>query len=188
MKIDINEKQHVCDACGNSFVSNIAAELNTNTDFDEVKLKNSRENLTNSVRSNDLNAILHFSRDILGMIPKDFTGSYYNAYASSKLVSPKALHRFLDNHSVEATKEEIEKVIMHASKHTDLREQVHIDGFVDAINPSLLPLVKRIFEERIQLEDNYASIPRDVFICHRSTDYHVAKSVMESLEEDGIAF
>ena len=185
MNIDLDKMQHTCEACGNTFVSNIAAELNENNNFDADKLKNLRENLSRSVSSNDLNAILRFSQEILVMIPKDFSAQYYNSYASAKLVNPIQLHQFLKSSKFEVTSSELEKVIIHLSKNIDLRDRKLVHDFITNNKLELLNIFERIFSERVRLEDNYAIVQRDVFICHRSTDSIIVNKVVKEIENDG---
>ena len=185
MSIDITAKQHTCDACGNSFVSNIAQKLNENKMADIDVLKNSRINLERSIESNDLNAILHFTNIILGMIPEDFIALYYSAYASSKLTNPKAFHSFLKKNSYDATDDDVQNIVNHIANHADLRDRKIVLQFVEYIQPASFKTVKETFEKRIQKENDYAVVKRDVFICHRSTDQEYALKVLETLESDG---
>ena len=185
MEIDITAKQHTCGACGNSFISNIAQKLSENQNADIDVLKNSRINLDRSISSNDLNAILHFTNLILGMIPEDFIGLYYNAYAASKLTNPKALHSFLKKHDYEATDEDIQEVIEHLAQYSDLRDRKLVIEFVNKISPLTIDRVNTVFNKRIQKENDYAVVKRDIFICHRSTDKEEALRVLDTLESDG---
>ena len=185
MTLNLEAKQHRCEACGNTFITKNAEKLNDNRSADYDVLKNSRINLRRSIESNDLNAILHFTNQILTMIPQDFSGLYYNAYAASKLTNPKALHDFLKTEHLEATDEEMTDVIHHIATYTDLRERKLVLSFVETSMPSLISTVKQTFEQRIQKENDYAVVQRDVFICHRSTDHEVAMRILKTLESDG---
>ena len=185
MEIDITAKQHTCGACGNSFISNIAQKLSENQNADIDVLKNSRINLDRSISSNDLNTILHFTNLILAMIPEDFIGLYYNAYAAAKLTNPKALHSFLKKHNYEATDDDIQEVIEHLAQYSDLRDRKIVIEFVNKISPLMIDRVNTVFDRRIQKENDYAVVKRDVFICHRSTDKEEALKVLDTLELDG---
>lgn len=44
---------------------------------------------------------------------------------------------------------------------------------------------QKIFVKRKEKEEHYDDIPRDVFICHRSTDVEYAEEIVRILERDG---
>ena len=184
-KINLDQKQHTCEACQSSFISLHALNLNSRSEADVQTVKNNRVNLNRSIKSNDLNAIFSYTQNILNIIPNDFSALYFNAYASSKLTNPRALKDFLttDNHN--GTHEEIESVVIHMAHNIDLRERPLAISFTSKHENNLLENLKAIIEKRIEKENDYAIIKRDVFICYRSTDQDFAEKVLTELELDG---
>jgi uncharacterized repeat protein (TIGR02543 family) len=185
MKIDENDSNHTCEACGNSFVVTQAQELNKIVDFDEKSLQNMRSNLKRSITSNDLNEIQYFSREIIKIIPDDFKGKYFYAYASSKLGNPNLLNEFLSGKEYVSTQQDKTEVTKHIARNLDLRDRKKILNYIEHNDPSNIKYFEEVFQERIQLEDNYAVVKRDVFVCHRSIDIAKAEEVVRELEQDG---
>jgi uncharacterized repeat protein (TIGR02543 family) len=178
-------KTHTCEACGNTFVVNLAEKLNKVEAFDEKKLVNLRTNLKKSIDAHDINNVMHFSREILAYIPEDFQSMYFFAYASSKLGAPSALDDFLEQSNLDLTDQELVYVTDHMSSHCDLRDIKKYELWIKKNNPSLKDFFNEKINKRIEIENDYASIKRDVFICHRSTDNVIAKKIVKELENDG---
>lgn len=180
-----NDFQQKCKSCGNTYVVDIAAQLFNKKDIDSTRLLNLRKNLENSISINDLNHIEELSREILIMIPEDFTAQYYNAYAVSKLTSPKLLHSFLQGSNYKATDEEVHKIILHLSNNMDLRDRKLVNDFIHNNYSWMESLYLNVFQKRVKEEDNYAPIKRDIFISHRSTDKYTVRDIVSRLENDG---
>lgn len=183
--LDLNQKQYTCEACRSSFLTVQAFQFHSNSDKDVETVKNNRQNLARALYSNDLNAILHHTQNILNIIPDDFKGLYYNAYASSRLTNPKSLQSFLKTKNYLTTEEDLKEVADHMADYIDLRLGPLVLTFFDEMNSDLITQLKNSLEKRIRKENDFIIVKRDVFICHRSTESSTAQAVLEILEKDG---
>lgn len=184
-KLNLSQPHHTCEACGSAFLLVHAHQLQGRSEAEVETVKNNRQNLNRALISNDLNAILHHTQNILNILPEDFKGLYYNAYASSRLTHPQALQSFLKEKAYDATPEDLEEVADHITKYIDLRERSLVIQFIERFVPEKMEAVKAGLERRIEKENDYAAVKRDVFICHRSTEKDIALDVLSVLEKDG---
>ena len=70
-------------------------------------------------------------------------------------------------------------------RYCDLRDYGKLHEYVSKKKPDFAPSFKAEFDLRIQKEDHYSVIERDVFICHRSLDHEIAEKLLKTIEEDG---
>ncbi len=185
IEVDQQRKTGLCHACGNTFVVNHAIEL-TKVEVDKTKeLENARKLLKIAVLNDDIDAIITFSNQIREVIPNDYQANYYYGYASKKNHNPKHLKKFYQTYTIEATPKALEDVINHIIELSDLRDYNLIKNYLSYVNTQAIERYESVFKQRKILEDNYSFIPRDIFICHRSTDGEIASNVVKTLEEDG---
>jgi len=185
IELDHDRKTAFCKACNNSFVVSHGENLNS-VEVDKTKdLKNNRRLLDKAVGNDDIDAILTFSDQIRKILPDDYVASYFHAYASKKKHNPRYMNLFYQNFLFEATERDIDRVIKHIIEKSDLRDYKQVKNYLSYVRKKQLEAYEKRFNERKRLEDNYASIPRDAFICHRSTDNKHAQAVVKTLESDG---
>jgi uncharacterized repeat protein (TIGR02543 family) len=185
IEVTPESKTVICDACGNSFLVSQGHELSKKEEKDIIQIKKLRENLERSIKIDDINSILHFSQEILSVIPSDYRSGYFFAYATSKLTNPKALYAFYQHMNIEATDTEIDTVFDHITRNFDLRDYSIVKNYFEILHPTRINQLNQDFDYRSRLEDHYANVPRDVFICHRSTDAIKAQEILSELELDG---
>lgn len=188
-RIDFQNRFGICPACNESFVVK-SAEYLAKVEVDRTKdLQNFREHLRKAVLINDVRNIAWYARNILDLLPTDFSSTYYYAYAENALGEAKYLRFFYSSSVPEHTKEEMDSVIDHILRFSDLRDRDSIERFLsdqpDIDRALVLADYRELFQKRVKQEELYDDIPRDVFICHRSTDQAVVDRVLESLENDG---
>lgn len=180
-----------CDYCGSSVIVHLAKKLSF---FDELKislLKNNRLILEESVIHNEINGILTSSNEILKLIPEDFRGNYYYRFAKAQLGDDRLLTYFYrSNDDYPRSEEETLEILQHIMTYGSLSNHKQIKEFIsdlsDIDTKHYLEELDHKFKNRIQLEERYDDIPRDVFISYRSTDQAIADQVLKVLEEDGL--
>lgn len=185
LEVDYKKSIGQCDACGSKFVIENAIKLNK-VEVDRTKeLSNLRKLLTEAVKTYDYRTIERMSDQIRSMIPDDFRANYYHAFACQHLNRPKYIKSFYTDFDVLYTDDERNEVIEHLIHNCDLRDRKEVFSFIEQIDKDKINLFNEVFKKRVAVEDNYAIISRDVFICHRSTDISIASKLVEYLEKDG---
>ncbi|MEG1509403.1 MAG: TIR domain-containing protein [Clostridia bacterium] len=179
----------VCKYCGNEYIVENAIQL-TMVDVDKTKdLINLRQLLKEAVTYNNILAILNYSSKIREIIPNDFSALYYHAYGEYKQNRPNEYNDFIATSGVDATPSEACEVLDHMIITSDLRYRAQIEAFIKSIKcinqSEFLFKHNRKTIEKKRLEENYDIVPRDCFICFRSTDTAIAESAVRCLEEDG---
>lgn len=184
-QLDLTQKQYKCEACMSSFLTVHGHHLDGQSNSDIETVKNNRQNLKRALTANDLNSILHHSQNILNILPNDFKALYYNAHASARLTSPKAIQNFLNYHEYDATQDDLNEVVDHIMKYIDLRDRISALDFIEILAPNKKIEAEKFIDYRITKENDYAVVKRDVFICYRSIEKSIAQEVLRVLENDG---
>ena len=174
-----------CKACGNEFLA-IEGSLFNNKNIQEIEqVKKIRQLLEESILYNDIELIRTYSLEILKVIPNDLLARYFNAYATYYISNPKMMIDFLSQEKIEDSPKKIEKIIEHMVTYIELKEIDFVSGFIKKFKPEYIIKADQIFSKRIKLEENYSSIPRDVFISYRSSDIQATMDIVESIEKNG---
>ncbi len=177
---DITKK---CDACGNTFLLENGKDFAGKSIKDISNIKKLRSNLQKSILSDDHKNILHFSKEILSLIPKDYLGNYFYAYANYSFGARRYLFDFYEQ-IISNLPEEIETIIDHIIGYSDIRDRGLVETFISNNDLSKLGKYKEVYRQKLIDEENYSLIPRDVFISFRSTELEYANEVLNTLEED----
>ena len=180
-----NDKYLKCKACDNYFLVQAGETLNSKDNDDVERLKKLRINLRKSININDHNMIFDYSQDILKILPEDYLGQYFYAYAAYNLNQPKLLKKFFIKKFDDIVPNDLDLVVEHMGHNVDLREFNNILEYIKKHNDTKSHQVKNILNTRINKENNYAVVNRDVFICFRSSQIDTASKVVEVLENDG---
>ena len=179
----------ICEACGSEFLLEMGRRLGELDDSITNKLANLRQIQAAACDANDIKNLSKSSRDILTIVVDDYVSKYYYAYAENVLGNNRYISAFYESDAVDFTSSDMAKVLAHISKHSDLRDRADIESYIMSVDGidimAELSAYKSEFARRKSLEDNYDDIPRDVFVCHRSTDNIIALSVVNALERDG---
>ncbi len=184
LSIETSLKEITCQACGNAFLMTQGIHLNSKSDDEIDTLKNLRIQLKRSVERQDIQSIEYHALEILKIIPDDYVSQYFFSYASYNLNKPKAFYEFLEL-DIASTQEDKRYVIEHMKAYADIKEYEKLHQYVDRVYPEMSEVLTQTLNQRIQQEDHYSVIDRDVFICHRSTDNKKALKVLNALEADG---
>jgi alpha-tubulin suppressor-like RCC1 family protein len=188
LDIGVVEVRAKCGICGNSFVVEIAEKLSHADAAKKKKIKNLRERLSTAIDSNDIRSISDSAGKILDIIPEDYSAKYFFAYAANCTGNHNYISDFYSNSATAHTEEELAVILGHINNYGDLRDRVKIETFLMSLDDidtvAAVDEYKSSFRYRKALEENYDDVPRDVFICHRSTDSAKAKAVVAALEQD----
>ena len=177
-----------CPACGSEYFVESSKKLGSIDEAISCKLKNLRNIQSDAVGANDIGSISKSSYDILEIVAGDGLSQYYYAYAENVLGHNAYIKDYYGSESVNLTPSDTRRVLSHVYEYSDLRDRIDIESFIMALdgvdNCDELKLYKAQYATRRAMEDNYDDIPRDIFVCHRSTDIDVAEQVVTELEED----
>lgn len=183
LDVDTEDTTKKCDACGNTFLITNGKDFASKSDKEISNIKKLRSNLSKSVVSDDHKNILHFAKEILSSIPKDYLGNYFYAYANYSFGSRRYLFDFYDQ-VISDLPEETETIIDHMIDYSDIRDRSLVEKFITNNDLSKLDKYKEVYRQKLIDEENYSLIPRDVFISFRSTELVIANEVLNTLEED----
>jgi hypothetical protein len=184
LKLEVDKTISECAYCKSQIIVSNALDFNK-VEVDKSKdIIKYRDNLKKYVRNNSIEEILRVSNQILDILPKDFLATYFAGYAHQVKGEPNYIYEFYLN-ILEHTPDELEEVVEHINKRSDLRDKQRITSFLEKIDQSKTQSYLDAYETRQAEEDNFADIPRDVFVCYSSKNLDVAKKVVERLENDG---
>jgi hypothetical protein len=173
-----------CRFCQNQIIVKNAFDL-SKVEVDKTKdITNLRANLRKYVKINSFKEIIRTSGQLIDLIPDDAIANYYFSFAKQNLHEPKYAYDFYNSDNL-LTDNEIEEIITHIINNCDLRDKKRVVSFIKRYDSNKINEFEAIFNERTELEDNYADIPRDLFIAYSNEDLMIVKEVVESLEQDG---
>ena len=172
-----------CEYCGNTFLLANGIDFALKSESEIGSIGKLRNNLKRSVLADDHKNILAFTKEILRLIPKDDLANYFFAYANYSFGSRRYLFDFYE-HTVQI-KTDSESIIDHIVEYSDVRDKSLIENFIARHNPDKLESYRNKYQQKLIDEENYSSIPRDIFISFRSTEIEIANEVLEVLEKDG---
>ena len=178
------DKTCVCDYCQTTNIVENALALGK-VEVDVTKdIKKLRDNLATFVQQNSIDEILRVSQKLLDWIPQDFVALYFFAYAKQHQNQTKFIYAFFENPTAHTT-EEWEIIKHHLFEHSELRDKKRILQFLEQFDKSSIEDFLKINNKRQQAEENYANVPRDVFICYSTYNQEIANEIVSKLENDG---
>lgn len=188
--VDGTEKTAKCKYCEAIFVVSNAQKLGKVGDEKTKEIKNLRQLLQMAIDSNDIKNISDYASKICEIIPDDYSARYYFAYAQNAIGKNTYLSDFYADGKGEYTDNELNEIIEHIYVYSDLRDKGKIIKYFSSVldgdnAEEVFDRYKRHFQSRKKVEENYDIVPRDVFLCHRSSDIKIVETVREALEKDG---
>jgi uncharacterized Zn finger protein (UPF0148 family) len=184
LAVNSGDKTAICEFCQTTnIVENALALAKVQVDVTE-DLKKLRANLNDFVSQNSIDEILRVSQKILDWIPQDFVAKYYFAYAKQATGQPRFMYDFLSQPPA-FTEEEFQNVSAHLMRYSDLRDKRRIVDFYNKFDSAKVSAFIEAHTKRQDVENHYANVPRDVFICFSSYNVEIAENVMNALESDG---
>lgn len=143
-----------------------------------------RQGLEQAIQLDSHKEIVRISSEILNVIPDDFESNYFFSYGKSKLNEPSFIRSFLTKKPI-YTSDSLQKVVLHLIEYGSLQEHQRIKSFIEIHHPQSLDQYQIAYKKKVKLEDQYANVPRDVFICFSSYQELEASKISHSLEKDG---
>jgi alpha-tubulin suppressor-like RCC1 family protein len=185
LKLQVDKTISECSYCKSQIIVSNALDFNK-VEVDKSKdIIKYRDNLKKYIRNNSIEEILRVSNQILDILPKDFLATYFAAYAHQVKGEPNYIYEFYLN-ILEHTPNELEEVVEHINKRSDLRDDNRIIKFLNKTDESYADKYKQIHLTRLELEDNYADIPRDIFLSYKSKDDNqLIEKIVSRLEDEG---
>jgi phage replication-related protein YjqB (UPF0714/DUF867 family)/DNA-directed RNA polymerase subunit RPC12/RpoP len=186
LKIEIDAHTAECKFCHNQIIVKNAFDF-AKVELDRSKdIKNYRNNLTKAVKNSNFEEILRISSLIKDIIPNDFSANYYFAFSKQKLGYPKFMYDFFEE-EYPSTEDESKQIFEHVISNSDLRDYSRVKKYLSVRSEVALQNFETEYVLRTRVEDNYANIPRDVFICFSSANIETANKISKTLEADGYA-
>jgi hypothetical protein len=109
---------------------------------------------------------------------------YFFGYTKQQQNQPRFLYDFYKEPPIH-TQTELEVVVEHIIYKSELRDKRRVLHWFESFGDILVQRYLTVHKEREDLENNYANVPRDVFICFSSYNVEIAEKVVEELEADG---
>ncbi len=191
--IDVTEDQKVFKCtrlgCGASFILDQGIRFADIKQADAEKIEHYREELKRSLSPFDRHLAGRYAENILAILPDDYRAKAILAIAQSGEQSSRPLYYFLQSDPA-CTPEEFEEVFPCLLEHCDYRGLNLLRETVSAVEPEER---RRTYFEKIDRQtdylkrkiEDYADIPRDIFVCHSSDDLGIVMKVVNALEADG---
>ena len=186
LKIEIDAHTADCKFCHNQIIVKNAFDF-AKVELDRTKdIKNYRNNLAKAVKNSNFEEMLRISSLIKDIIPNDFSANYYFAFSKQKLGYPKFMYDFFEE-EYPSTEDESKQIFEHIISNSDLRDYSRVKKYLSVRSEVALQNFETEYVLRTRVEDNYANIPRDVFICFSSANIETANKISKTLEADGYA-
>lgn len=157
----------------------------------ETDIRNLRLLLDDAVSACDIDLMNKYASDIRRLIPDDAFSTYCEALGQKKRGNYNAYHAFFRS-AESLTKDEAEKILHTALKDNHFtihdKEPLRIfvlNNFKDEERETALVQLDKAVQNLAELKDRFAIVPRDVFICHSSSD-PIARAVYDALTKDGV--
>jgi hypothetical protein len=178
--LDIGQKSLIsCDYCGkNNTISQIGdGPFNLEDFYDQ---------LYEAAAINKIHDIKKFSSIINEKTEGSFASKYFELYADYRLKNRNELVSFLGSYLGDVTPTD-ETAIEHLIQHGELKDKKAISRFIKKNAPERLKKYNDVYSQRIKREDNYAKVPRDVFICFSNSNVIIANRIVKILEAESIS-
>ncbi len=191
--VDVTEDQKVFKCtrlgCGASFILDQGVKFADIKQADAEKIEHYREELKRSLSPFDRHLAGRYAENILTILPDDYRAKAILAIAQSGEQSSRPLYYFLQSDPA-CTPEEFEEVFPCLLEHCDYRGLNLLRDAVSAVEPvtKRRPYFEKISRQTDYLKrkvEDYADIPRDIFVCHSSDDLGIVMKVVNALEADG---
>lgn len=135
---------------------------------------------------NAVNDIKKYASIINSKSEGTFSSLYFEKYANYRLKIKNDLAEFMNEFDGEMTNQD-RPAIIHLIQHGELKDKKIINRLLKRHAPEQLKTYQDIYSTRIKAEDNYAKVPRDVFICYEKSNLVVAYQIIKMLEAESIS-
>ena len=176
--------------CGASFIIDQGIKFADIQKAEADKIRQYRNELSSSISPFNRTLAARHAEDILSILPNDYRAKAILSIANSWYEDKRPLENFITSNT-ECTSEEFEEVFIPMLDHSNYKTwkllQEALPHFIDdPIKRHEMNELLKIRETAIINEtDRYAQVPKDIFICHSSSDNEIVMRVVKALEEDG---
>lgn len=170
-----------CQYCGrDNYFELSVSDINAKTQEDYYAL------LKDAAKFNSLTDLGSFSTELLKLDSNDPIGKYFKSYTNYRQFGNDELKVFFMS-PLSMLNENQLFMIEHMSNFLDLNYREAAENFLKIAAPHKLNDFIANQESRLKTEDNYAKIPRDIFICFSSKDEYLADIVVNELEKESFS-
>ncbi len=176
--------------CGATFLIEQGATFADIEAAEAEKIDTYRRQMKASLNPYNRELAAQFAGNILSVLPDDYRARAVFAVTQSTDEDKRPIYNLLDA-GVECTSDEFQEVFALLLAHSDFSALRLLEKFAllreaDAVKKAdYQNRVRKQLEEYKKKTDDYADVPRDVFICHKNTDIDFTMRVLEDLELDG---
>ncbi len=184
LKAESQQKTMTCQFCQTTIFVKHAIDFAL-VEVDRSKdIERYRAQLKTAITQHSVKEMLRVSALLKDLIPQDLMASYAFAYAKQQQNEPSFMKLFLKE-APEGTTEDTQTIIKHMMQKSDLRDKELILWWLETHHPQKVEDYLHAHADRLKAEDQYANIPRDVFICFSSKQNDAAQAVLKALEKEG---
>ena len=183
LSLDGLSRTVTCSFCQTTILTKQAIGLSMMAIDHTEDILNLRENLALAVEHNNIEEILRISQKLKDLMPTDVTANYFFAYAKKVKNQSSFLEVFLTS-EFEGTDADYQVVVNHLIQRSDLRDKIITEKYIEKVMPAMLQKFQSNYERRYHQEDQYANIPREVFICHSSKQSDIAENIVKTVEDE----
>lgn len=142
--------------------------------------------LKDASRYNNITDLDLFSTQLLSADANDIVGKYFKSYVGYRKSGNDDLKVFFMGNASVLSKEQV-FIVDHINQFSELNFKEAITTFLKFAAPNSVNPYLESHKKRIKTEDNYAKIPRDIFICYSSKDQYIADIVVKELEKESFS-
>lgn len=158
-------------------------------DAEDVKAKSKEDYyglLKDAARFNSLTDLASFATELLKTTPNDAVGKYFKSYANFRQFGNDELKVFFMS-PLGTLKDDQLFMIDHMATFLDFNYRESAENYLKIAAPQKLNAFKSQQKSRLETEDNYAKIPRDIFICFSSKDEYLSEIILKELEKESFS-
>ena len=142
--------------------------------------------LKDAARFNSLTDLASFSTEILKLDTNDPVGKYFKSYSNYRQFGNDELKVFFMSPLGSLSEAQL-FITDHMASFLEINYRDSAENYLKIAAPQKLNAFKAQLDTRIETEDNYAKIPRDIFICFSSKDSYLADIVVKELEKESFS-
>jgi len=192
--IDLEKDQHIFKCtrlgCGAVFFVDQGVKFADIQQAEAEKIQHYREEMARALSPFDRELAARYASNILEILPDDYRAKAVFSLSNASEEDNRPLYNLLTAEN-EATPEEFAEVFPVLLKRSDYHAltllQQAVPRYVtdEKQRAQLLAQVAEQTEFLKRKITDYADVPRDVFVCHKSDDLDIVMRVVRALEADG---
>ena len=191
--VDLEQGQRVFKCtrlgCGATFIVDQGEKFADIDKREAEKIEQYRTEMNNALSPFDQYLAMRYAENIIAILPNDFRAKAVLSIAQSNENNKRPIYNFLSS-DFDCTYEEFEEIFPVILRYCDYHGLKLLEESIQNIpdNQTKSEMQAQINRQMAYLKkknDDYADVPRDVFVCHSSDDIDIAMKVVKELEDDG---